>query len=102
MSNLVEANNITGLKVYGQQQVDYTVEGKTGCDYGAAVARASMLRAVAVESALNALSGVVRKRQTKLSDLGTALSYVSEAFAHALFFQNAAGPSRLSANPGSL
>ena len=82
MSNLVETNNIIGLKVYGQQQVDYTVEGKAGCDYGAAVARASMLRAVAVESALNALSGVVRKRQTKLSDLGTALSYVSEAFAH--------------------
>ena len=30
MANLVEANNIAGLKVYGQQQVDYTVEGKAG------------------------------------------------------------------------
>ena len=49
MANLVEANNIAGLKVYGQQQVDYTVEGKAGCDFGLAVARASMLRSVAVE-----------------------------------------------------
>lgn len=81
MANLVEANNIAGLVVYGQQQVDYTVEGKSGCDYGTAVARASMLRAVAVESALSALTGVVRKRETKISDLGTALSYVCEAYA---------------------
>ena len=82
MANLVEANAITGLKVYGQQQVDYTVEGKSGCDYGHAVARAALLRSAAVESALSSLSGVVRKREQKLSDLGTALSYVCEAFAH--------------------
>ena len=82
MSNLVEANDITGLKVYGQQQVDYTVEGKSGCDFGHAVARAALLRSTAVESALNSLMGVVRKREQKLSDLGTALSYVCEAFAH--------------------
>ena len=82
MANLVEANSIAGLVVYGQQQVDYTVEGKAGCDYGYAVARAALLRSVAVESALNALTGVVHKREQKLSDLGTALSYVCEAFAH--------------------
>ena len=50
MSNLIEANNIAGLKVYGQQQVDYTVEGVAGCDFGHAVARASLLRAVSVET----------------------------------------------------
>ena len=82
MANLVEANSIAGLVVYGQQQVDYTVEGKSGCDYGYAVARAALLRSTAVESALNSLMGVVRKREQKLSDLGTALSYVCEAFAH--------------------
>ena len=64
MANLVEANNIAGLVVYGQQQVDYTVEGTAGCDFGYAVARAALLRAVATESALSALSGVVRLRET--------------------------------------
>ncbi len=81
MANLVEANNIAGLKVYGQQQVDYTVEGKSGCDFGIAVARASMLRSVAVESVLSGLSSAVRKREQKLTDLGQALAYIAEAAA---------------------
>ena len=81
MANLVEANNIAGLKVYGQQQVDYTVEGKSGCDFGIAVARASMLRSVAVESVLNGLSSAVRKREEKLTDLGQALAYIAAAAA---------------------
>ena len=81
MSNLVEANNIAGLKVYGQQQVDYTVEGKAGCDFGLAVARASMLRSVAVESVLAGLSNAVRKREQKLTDLGQALAYIADAAA---------------------
>ena len=81
MANLVEANNIAGLKVYGQQQVDYTVEGKAGCDFGLAVARASMLRSVAVESVLAGLASAVRKRERKLTDLGQALAYVSSAAA---------------------
>ena len=81
MANLVEANNIAGLKVYGQQQVDYTVEGKSGCDFGIAVARASMLRSVAVESVLAGLTSAVRKRERKLTDLGQALAYISAAAA---------------------
>ena len=81
MANLVEANDIAGLKVYGQQQVDYTVEGKSGCDFGIAVARASMLRSVAVESVLNGLSSAVRKREEKLTDLGQALAYIAAAAA---------------------
>ena len=81
MANLVEANDIVGLKVYGQQQVDYTVEGTAGCDFGYAVARAALLRSVATESALSALSGVVRLREKKVSDLGEALSYISAAVA---------------------
>ena len=81
MSNLVEANNIAGLKVYGQQQVDYTVEGKAGCDFGIAVARASMLRSVAVEGVLTGLSSAVRRREQKLTDLGEALAVIAEAAA---------------------
>ena len=79
MANLVEANNIAGLKVYGQQQVDYTVEGKAGCDFGIAVARASMLRSVAVEGVLTGLSAAVRRREQKLTDLGQALAAIAEA-----------------------
>jgi hypothetical protein len=81
MANLVEANNIAGLKVYGQQQVDYTVEGKAGCDFGLAVARASMLRSVAVEGVLTGLTSAVRMREQKLTDLGQALAYIAEAAA---------------------
>ena len=81
MAILVEANNIAGLKVYGQQQVDYTVEGKAGCDFGLAVARASMLRAVAVEGVLTGLTSAVRKREQKLTDLGQALAYIAAAAA---------------------
>ncbi len=81
MANLVAANNIAGLKVYGQQQVDYTVEGKAGCDFGLAVARASMLRSVAVEGVLSGLSSAVRKREKKLTDLGQAVAYIAEAAA---------------------
>ena len=82
MSNLIEANNIAGLKVYGQQQVDYTVEGVAGCDFGHAVARASLLRAVSVEGATAALADVVRERERKLTDIGEALSMIAEAAAH--------------------
>ena len=81
MANLVEANNIAGLKVYGQQQVDYTVEGKSGCDFGIAVARASMLRSVAVESVLAGLAAAVRLRERKLTDLGQALAAIAAAAA---------------------
>ena len=82
MSNLIEANNIAGLKVYGQQQVDYTVNGEAGCDFGAAVARASMQRAVSVESATSALADVVRARERKLTEIGEALAYVAAAAAN--------------------
>ena len=81
MAILVEANNIAGLMVYGQQQVDYTVEGKAGCDFGLAVARASMLRAVAVEGVLAGLTSAVRRREQKLTDFGNALAYISAAAA---------------------
>ena len=82
MANFIEANNIAGLKVYGQQQVDYTVNGEAGCDFGTAVARASMQRAVSVESATSALADVVRARERKLTEIGEALAYVAAAAAN--------------------
>ena len=82
MSNVIQANDIAGLKVYGQQQVSYTVDGEAGNDFGKAVAWASMRRAVAIESALQGLSDVVRLREKKLTELGEALAMVAEAAAH--------------------
>ena len=82
MADFIQANNITGLKVYGQQQVDYTVEGVAGCDFGHAVARASLLRAVSVEGATAALADVVRERERKLTEIGEALAYVAAAAAN--------------------
>ena len=82
MADFIQANNIAGLKVYGQQQVDYTVNGEAGCDFGAAVARASMQRAVSVESATSALANVVRARERKLTEIGEALAYVAAAAAN--------------------
>ena len=82
MADFIQANDITGLKVYGQQQVDYTVNGEAGCDFGAAVARASMQRAVSVESATSALANVVRARERKLTEIGEALAYVAAAAAN--------------------
>ena len=82
MADFIQAKNITGLKVYGQQQVDYTVNGEAGCDFGAAVARASMQRAVSVESATSALADVVRARERKLTEIGEALAYVAAAAAN--------------------
>ena len=82
MADFIQANNITGLKVYGQQQVDYTVNCEAGCDFGTAVARASMQRAVSVESATSALADVVRARERKLTEIGEALAYVAAAAAN--------------------
>ena len=82
MADFIQANNITGLKVYGQQQVDYTVNGEAGCDFGTAVARASMQRAVSIESATSALADVVRARERKLTEIGEALAYVAAAAAN--------------------
>ena len=82
MADFIQANDTTGLKVYGQQQVDYTVNGEAGCDFGAAVARASMQRAVSVESATSALADVVRARERKLTEIGEALAYVAAAAAN--------------------
>ena len=77
MADLIVANDISGLKIYGQQQVDYTVDSVSGRDFAAAVARASMLRSVAVEHVLSSLSEVVRLREKKLTDLAEALSIIS-------------------------
>ncbi|MBP5509539.1 MAG: hypothetical protein J6Z49_01325 [Kiritimatiellae bacterium] len=75
----IETTNIAGLRVYGQQQVDYTLEGVEHRDFAAAVAFASIQRAVAIEVMTGAVADAVRMRERKLTDLGQVLAYVAEA-----------------------
>jgi len=79
--NLVVATDIKDLVVYGQQQVDYTVDGLPNQDFATAVAKAALRRAVTVEDATVALSHAIRKRQTKLADLGNALAVMNRVAA---------------------
>lgn len=69
------------LSIFGTAQVDYTVDGVTGCTYDKAVAMAGLQRAVAVESAIPAYTAAVRARQRKLEDLGRALADISGTLA---------------------
>ena len=69
------------LSIFGTAQVDYTVDGVTGCTYDKAVAMAGLQRAVAVERAIPAYTAAVRARQRKLEDLGRALADISGTLA---------------------
>lgn len=75
------ANDISGLKVYGLQQVDYTIDGTKGFDYGTAIAVAALQKTDAVERSAEAFSAMVRLRIRKLDELGIALSILAEAIA---------------------
>lgn len=77
MSNLIVQNDVPGFKVYGQQQVDYTVDGVAHQDYATAVAQAALRRAVGVEDATVALSAAIRARQAKITDLSNALAVMN-------------------------
>lgn len=79
MGLLIERNDIAGLKVYGQQQVDYTVDGVGGQDYATAVRKASLKESEAIEAETAAYMEILKTRQTKLSELGEALGILSQA-----------------------
>lgn len=77
----ISTDKIPGLIVYGVQQVSYTVDGKSGVDYGSALAAASLQSAGALEKEGEAFSAMVRLRARKLEELGEALSIISKAIA---------------------
>jgi len=81
MSNLIETNAIAGFKVYGQQMVEYTVDGVSGRDYAMAIAVAAFAESTAIENEASAYADVLRARQKKLSELGGALATLSKALA---------------------
>lgn len=78
MAGVIQQNNIQGFSVYGQQQVDYTVQGMPHQDFAAAVASAALGRTLSLESATSSLVAGVRLRMRKLDDLGQCMSVVSK------------------------
>ncbi len=81
MEKLVVENPISGLAVYGVQQVQYTVDGMSGQDFAAALTAASFRQSTAIEDAASSYTAVVRQRQRKVDDLGNALAVLAKALA---------------------
>ena len=81
MANLIQTTAISGFKVYGQQMVDYTVQGTAHQDFDKAVAVAAFAEAFAIESEAAAFSNVLRMRQGKLNELGECLAQVCKIIA---------------------
>ena len=81
MGTLIERNAIDGFKVYGLQQVDYTVAGIANQDYTRAVQAAALKESEAIEQETEAYMAILQARQQKLQDLGEALSTLTKAIA---------------------
>jgi len=82
MGNMITPNEIAGGAVYGVKQYSYTVDGLAGKDYISALTAATFRESVAIEHATSSYATVIRQRQTKVSDLGMALSAINEAIAN--------------------
>ena len=81
MTNLIETHAIEGFKVYGQQMVEYTVDGIAGKDFASATAIAALAESTAIEESAAAYANVIRARQKKLVDMGDAMAVLSKAIA---------------------
>ncbi len=81
-SHLIIQDEIPGAAVYGVQQVQYSVDGVSGRDFTAALTAAAFKHSVSIEKAAGGYVEVVRQRQTKVSELGEALSCISAAIAN--------------------
>ena len=78
MSEFIVAKDL-GLSVYGQSQVDYSVDGFDNLAYGEAMGRTGLRRATAMENAMKTVEEAIKIRQQKLQELGEALAAVTEA-----------------------
>ncbi len=81
MANLIVANDISGVSVYGVVQKDYIVDGQERQDYAAALTAAAFREATAIETAASSFMAVVRQRQKKVTELGDVLSTIATAMA---------------------
>ncbi|MBR6371954.1 MAG: hypothetical protein IKS20_02115 [Victivallales bacterium] len=77
MAQLIETTPIDGLKVYGQQMVDYTVQGEAHKAYDLAMARAAFAQTTAIEIETEAYGEVLKMRQKKLEELGDCVAQLS-------------------------
>ncbi|MBQ7176845.1 MAG: hypothetical protein IJS08_05450 [Victivallales bacterium] len=77
MAQLIETTPIDGLKVYGQQMVDYTVQGEAHKAYDLAMARAAFAQTTAIELETEAYGEVLKMRQKKLEELGDCVAQLS-------------------------
>ncbi len=81
MGNLVVPEALSGCKVYGVQQMQYTVDGVSGQDYAGALTMAAFQQATAIEHSASSYAEVVRQRQRKIDDLGEVLASIAKALA---------------------
>ena len=77
MSNLIDTTPIDGLKVYGQQMVDYAVGGDVHQAFDRAMAVAAFAEANAIEIEAEAYSEVLKMRQKKLEEIGDCVTKLS-------------------------
>ena len=77
MGNLIDTTPIEGLKVYGQQMVDYAVGGDVHQAFDRAMAVAAFAEATAIEAEAEAYSEVLKMRKRKLEELGDCVSKLS-------------------------
>lgn len=68
-----------GLTVLGTTQYSYTIDGVHHQDYDAAVCKASLCRVSALEEVASAYTELVRGREKKIEELGTALASIASA-----------------------
>lgn len=78
---LIVTNDITDVSVWGVQQKNYTINGKSNQDFGSAVAVAALQQSNSIERESEAYTAMVRVRIRKLEELGEALSVITEALA---------------------
>ena len=81
MAQLIETTPIDGFKVYGQQMVDYTVQGEAHKAYDLAMARAAFAQTTAIELETEAYGEVLKMRQKKLEELGDCVAKLSRIIA---------------------
>lgn len=80
MSATIHTEQI-GLSVFGQAQVAYRVDGKSGRSFDEAITAAGFSRTASLEAAIPAYEAALRKRQVKLRELGDALAEIAKVAA---------------------
>ncbi|MCQ2396206.1 MAG: hypothetical protein MJ106_00725 [Lentisphaeria bacterium] len=79
MPELIQTNAIEGFTVYGQQMVDYAVDGMEHCGYSYSIGVAALANTASMERAISGILALTKMRQKKMEDLGSAISVIVKA-----------------------